>query len=213
MITTVIWDWNGTLLDDARYSMGVMNGILAERNMPLIDSVEAYYRAFDFPIRKYYANVGFADEESFAEVSVAWMNAYMAGESACGLRETAAEAMDLLKANGVRQVVVSASEIGNLRKQIDRLGLTGRFDDLRGLNHIYATSKTDVARKWLTDSGERVQNVLFIGDTTHDFEVASALGCRCVLVSGGHQARAALETCGCAVAGTPFKAARQALEY
>lgn len=212
MTTHVIWDWNGTLLDDAAFSAGLMNDILAKRGMPTLNGMDGYHRVFAFPIRRYYANVGFVDDDAFYSAANEWMDAYMAGEGACGLRATAVEAMDLLNAKSVSQVVISASEIGNLRKQVERLGLTGRFDALCGLGDIYGASKADIARRWLTASGADARHVVMIGDTAHDFEVAGAIGCRCVLLGGGHQARAALETCGCAVAGTPYEAARIALK-
>lgn len=211
MTTHVVWDWNGTLLDDVQYAADLMDGLLEKRGMPPLGGLDAYYRAFTFPIRKYYANVGFENDDDFAAASVEWMDAYMAGESACWLRDTAVEALEYLKRENVRQVVVSASEIGNLTKQVERLNVKGYFDTLCGLRHIYATSKTDIARTWLLESGERAKDTVFIGDTTHDFQVASALGCRCVLLSGGHQARAALEGLGCEIAATPFEAARMAL--
>ncbi len=211
MTTHVIWDWNGTLLDDVRFSVGLMNGLLEKRHMPTLQGLDDYYRAFAFPIRRYYANVGFADDDVFLAVAHEWMDAYMAGESACGLRATAVEAMDLLSRNRISQVVVSASEIGNLTKQVERLCLLDRFDALCGLDNIYGTSKVDIARGWLMKSGADARDVVFIGDTSHDFEVASAVGCRCILVSGGHQARAAIMECGCPVAGTPYEAARMAI--
>ncbi len=207
MTTHVIWDWNGTLLDDAAFSMGLMNGILKKRRMPTLNGIGDYHRAFAFPIRQYYANVGLTSDDDFLEAAHEWMDAYMAGERACALRATAVEAMDYLCAKTIGQVVISASEIGNLIKQVERIGIMDRFDALCGLNDIYGTGKADIARKWLIDSGAEAKNVVMIGDTAHDFDVARAIGCRCVLLDGGHQARAALETCGCPVADTPYEAA------
>ena len=36
------------------------------------------------------------------------------------------------------------------------------------------------------------KDVLFIGDTLHDLEVANAMGARCMLVSCGHQSKEVL---------------------
>ena len=33
--TNIIWDWNGTLLDDAWLCVDVMNGMLKEHGLPL----------------------------------------------------------------------------------------------------------------------------------------------------------------------------------
>lgn len=212
MTTYVIWDWNGTLIDDVRFGLELMNDVLAKRGMSRLRGLKDYYRAFAFPIRRYYANVGFVNEEAFLSAANEWMDAYMAGEDACPLRDTAVAAIDHLSSQGINQVVISASEIGNLTKQVARLGLSGRFDALCGLEDIYASGKAEIARRWLASSGADANHVTLIGDTAHDFDVAKAIGCRCVLVSGGHQSREALKLCGCPVANSPYEAVLKALE-
>ena len=39
--------------------------------------------------------------------------------------------------------------------------------------------------------------MLVIGDTTHDYETALAIGADCILFTGGHMNRETLEKCGC----------------
>jgi phosphoglycolate phosphatase len=39
----------------------------------------------------------------------------------------------------------------------------------------------------------------FIGDTTHDYEVATVLGCQCILVADGHQSISKLKESGAIV--------------
>ena len=41
--------------------------------------------------------------------------------------------------------------------------------------------------------------IMMVGDSEHDFEVARALGVRCVLFSGGHQPREVLAATGAPV--------------
>jgi phosphoglycolate phosphatase len=48
----IIWDWNGTLLDDVDYSVGVMNILLRRRGLPALDRAR-YHVVFDFPVRDY----------------------------------------------------------------------------------------------------------------------------------------------------------------
>ena len=56
-----------------------------------------------------------------------------------------------------------------------------------------------VARRWLADENLSGAEVLFVGDSEHDFEIAEAVGARCVLFSGGHHARVHLESLGAPV--------------
>jgi len=38
--------------------------------------------------------------------------------------------------------------------------------------------------------------MVLIGDTVHDFEVATELGCKCVLIANGHQSCEILQSTG-----------------
>lgn len=55
----VFWDWNGTLMDDAAYSCGCLNGLLDEYGYPQRYDLDAYRSVFGFPIEDYYRRVGF----------------------------------------------------------------------------------------------------------------------------------------------------------
>ncbi|NLH52247.1 MAG: HAD family hydrolase, partial [Bacteroidales bacterium] len=76
---TIIWDWNGTLLNDVEYSIQTMNSLLSERGLDLID-YEKYRQWFEFPVIKYYQKLGFDfTRESFEEVGLEFMKRYFAG--------------------------------------------------------------------------------------------------------------------------------------
>ena len=54
---TILWDWNGTLLDDTRICIDAINILLKERGKNEIN--ESIYRnIFTFPVRDYYARAG-----------------------------------------------------------------------------------------------------------------------------------------------------------
>ena len=74
--------------------------------------------------------------------------------------------------------------------------LTDRFTDVIGLNDIYASGKVENGKQYIAGLNIDPADVLFIGDTLHDFEVAEAMGVSCALVAGGHNSRARLETSG-----------------
>lgn len=57
--------------------------------------------------------------------------------------------LDALRAQGMRQVMLSASKRENLQQQVEHFGLRSRFDTLLGLSDIYAKSKTEVGLRWL----------------------------------------------------------------
>ncbi|MBR6525388.1 MAG: HAD family hydrolase [Clostridia bacterium] len=211
MIDHIIWDWNGTLLNDVQYGITLINRLLREYHKPELESIQAYHRVFTFPVKNYYAAIGFGDD-IFDEVAVKWMDAYMKDEACCPLRTGAVEIANLFHSKNIRQVVISASKLSNLHIQMASRPYFSFFDAPRGLGDIYAGSKIDISLDWMKTSGAKPENTLLIGDTLHDKAVADALSCRCILVENGHQSREALLQSGAAVARDLFEAADMVLK-
>src|SRR4051812_22587342 len=102
-IRHVIWDWNGTLLDDAWLCVDVMNELLLQRGLPQITLAD-YAALFRFPVRDYYTALGFDFErEPFERVGTAFIEGYAAREAACGLRAGADEILTGVAARGATQ--------------------------------------------------------------------------------------------------------------
>ena len=191
----ILWDWNGTLLDDLQYGMSVRNRIFPDFDLPTIDSVEEYHKQFTFPIRLYYERAGVTDE-NFVEVAHAWMAEYVRGFPTVPLHVDAREALERFAQKGLRQVVLSATKRDMLRTQIAQFNIQHYFHDVLGLGDIYAGSKEDIGRQYLQGCGIAPEETLMLGDTLHDADVARAIGAKCILIPRGHQSRKTLETAG-----------------
>lgn len=209
-IRQVLWDWNGTLLDDLTYAIGVRNRTFPAFGLPRIGSVAEYHRQFTFPVRRYYERAGVTDE-TFVAVAHAWMAEYVRGFDAVPLHGDAVETLARFAAAGVRQAVLSATRRDMLESQIARFPIRACFTDVLGLSDIYARSKEAVGLDYLARCGVPAASTLMIGDTLHDAEVARAMGTGCVLVARGHQSRETLLTAGVPVMDTLVEAAAWAL--
>lgn len=205
-IRQVLWDWNGTLLDDLTYAIGVRNRTFPAFGLPRIGSVAEYHRQFTFPVRRYYERAGVTDE-TFVAVAHAWMAEYVRGFDAVPLHGDAVETLARFAAAGVRQAVLSATRRDMLESQIARFPIRAYFTDVLGLSDIYARSKEAVGLDYLARCGVPAASTLMIGDTLHDAEVARAMGTGCVLVARGHQSRETLLTAGVPVMDTLVEAA------
>lgn len=206
-VSQVLWDWNGTLLDDLRYAINVRNRVFPTFGLPTIDSIEEYYRQFTFPVRLYYERAGVTDE-NFDQVAHAWMDEYVRGCPRIPLHGDAADTVRRLRSAGIRQAVLSASQIDILAKQLDCYPqLEGCFDTLLGLSDIYARSKEAIGCAYLQSCGIPARQTVMLGDTLHDADVAKAMGTQCILVARGHQSRQTLETAGVPVCDTLAEAA------
>lgn len=194
MISCVIWDWNGTLLDDVDISIEAMNRVLERYGLERL-GIARYREIFRFPVRDYYELAGFDfGKVDFEKPAMEFIEEYYSLVEAAGLSRGALEAVDRFSAHGIRQIILSASERESLVRQVRRLGIEERFSEILGIDNHFAASKSELALKWISDNNMDKNNTVFIGDTTHDFEVARAAGCGCVLVSSGHQSAETLRT-------------------
>jgi len=196
--THILWDWNGTLLDDVAWCIQCENTMLKKRGLPTLDSLEAYHNVFGFPVREYYSRVGYDfDREPYEALAVEYMSLYHGDDGGAGLFPNAGELLATLQKEGFRQVILSASETENLFSQIRICGVAPFFEEILGVSDIYARGKIEIGQAYM----ERAQpeSAVLIGDTTHDKEVADALGADCILVANGHQSKKTLLPCGAAV--------------
>lgn len=196
--THLMWDFNGTIFDDAEAGIKSVNKMLLERGLAPIPSKERYQEIFDFPIEDYYRSLGFDfDREPYEVLAPIWVDLYNMNAESAGTCEGVEATMEEVKALGVEQSVLSACELGMLNRYLEKLGVRKYISEVMGLDNIHARSKLALAYDWIEKNPDA--RVLMIGDTTHDFETAQALGADCVLYAGGHQSRAKLERCGCPV--------------
>lgn len=199
----VIWDWNGTLLDDAWLSVAVMNGLLAARGLPVL-TAQTYRELFDFPVVDYYRRLGFDfSRDPFDRVGTEFIVGYEARRGECRLRPDAEAVLGRLREAGLSQSVLSAQKQGTLDGVVAEYGLADFFLHCQGIDDHFAAGKLEQGHRLMQvlQPIEPAQ-VLLIGDTTHDREVACALGIDCRLVASGHQTRERLEGCGVPVGAT-----------
>ena len=196
----VLWDWNGTLLDDLELNLSVENELLRRRGLSERADRDYYLAHFGFPIIDFYKKLGFDfSKEHYADIACEYADLYASGLQAAKLFDDARPVLDALQRSGVRQVVISATEHTLLQKQIASYALADRFDAVLGSENNLGKSKVAVACDWLQRHKADPRRTLFVGDTIHDFETAQAIGCDCVLVARGHNSRARLEATGCPV--------------
>ncbi len=182
----LIWDWNGTIVDDASVFIKIMNEFLAERSLPLIDS-KKYREFFTFPVKDYYKLLGFHfSKESFDELSFKFIKRYKDEMLKPYLVEEVQAFLIKLHRLGIPQIVVSAQENRLLNKAVDYYGLKSLFIATYGIQNYKAASKVKMAKEAFDKHFKNYKKTIFIGDTEHDAEVAIDLNIDCFLVSYGH---------------------------
>lgn len=112
---------------------------------------------------------------------------------ACDLHSDVLDVVNKAKNLGFSQTVLSASKMDYLLKQMETLHVDDLFDSIYGINDIYAKSKVELAHAF-KQTCSLDDEIYFVGDSVHDYEVAKSIGAKCILVTTGHQNRATLES-------------------
>ena len=192
----VIWDWNGTLFNDVELCSDIMNNLLRSRGLKTV-TVEEYKNIFTFPVKKYYEILGHdVSNANWEIISHEFINEYETRKNECDLYPQAEQVVKNLSEMEISQSVLSAYSQHTLVELIEHFNLTNYFIRLIGLDNIYAASKIENGIKWMKELGHNKGDVLLIGDTVHDFEVADEIGADCLLITEGHQAEKSLLKCG-----------------
>ena len=145
---TIIWDWNGTLLDDAEMAVRVTNEVFTRYGYGTMD-MACYRERFCFPVKDYYLACG-VPADAFPEVGKAWSDAYVASFPGTPLRQDSAETVRRFQAAGLHQLILSASKRELLAEQVGiHPELAGMFDALLGIDHEHA-ALTDLERRVCT---------------------------------------------------------------
>ena len=197
--THIIWDWNGTLLNDVTWCIACMNIMLEKRGLPIIDSITTYHHFFGFPVKDYYRRVGFDfEKEPFENLAVEYLELYHGSESNVPLFPKTEDVLSGIQQKGIHQVVLSASEMNNLLAQMKPFSnIEIYFEEILGISNILAESKIDIGKSYIERT--KPPKAVLIGDTLHDKEVADALEIDCILIANGHQSKTSLLSSGAVV--------------
>ena len=185
----IIWDWNGTLLNDVELCAGIMNMLLTQESLPNI-SVQKYKSIFTFPVIEYYKIAGHSFEKtSFEVLGKQFMDEYELRKNNCKLFPGVSKLLSVIQSKNIKQHLLSAYEQNNLNNILKHFGIINYFQYIVGLDNIYAGGKSHLAQDLVMKIGSNgaAGNILLIGDTIHDYEVAKEIDADCILVSQGHQ--------------------------
>lgn len=198
MSAYVIWDMNGTLIDDVAVAVKAVNdGFFKVGIKPTF--ISEYRENMDMPIYKYYEKHADLKKIPMSFFSKEYLDGYERYADLIKEGENALFCVRELHKRGVFQCVVSSFEQGRLLALSDRFGFTPFMDGVYGAGDVACVGKTERGVSVLREKGVSPENALVVGDMAHDFEMAQAMGARCLLYSKGHQSERALLKCGAPV--------------
>ncbi|MBO3740677.1 HAD family hydrolase [Actinoplanes flavus] len=206
----LVWDWNGTLLDDLHLVVSSTNTAFAAVGGRDVDADE-HRRAFRRPVAEFYAEMlGRAvGEEEFGRLDRIFHDAYRLGLTDVSL---AADAMTAIKTWPGSQSLLSMWFHSELIPAVEGYGLAGLFARVDGLRaELGGGFKAAHLAAHLDELGVAGRDVVLIGDSIDDADAAESVGGCAVLYTGGFTHPARLRESGRPVADTLVEAVKMAM--
>lgn len=199
----IVWDWNGTLFNDAHVAHEAAVEVFRMHGLPAV-TFEQYRAAFARPISTFHERLFGSqyDPATFTGLDHDFHEAYRRRLGRCGLTADATEALASWHATGRSQSLLSMWRHTELDAAVRAYEITGWFTRIDGLSGPGGGCKAIHLAHHLVRLGIDGKRVAVIGDNTDDAHAAQAAGAQCVLYTGGYQDRAALERVGVPVTET-----------
>lgn len=207
-IKMVIFDWNGTLIDDVWLSVNSVNAVLEKRMLKPI-TTEFYKEHFRFPVTEFYQEIGLDITKELDRVTREFGEHYIASLDKLKLFRDIIPILEELKKEGIDTGIFSAMEHDMLNHHVEIMRISKYFRFIEGIEDVYAGGKVHLGKKILEKSGYSKDEILFVGDTCHDYETAQAIGCNAALISRGHNSAEKLAGTGMPV----FSSMTELLEF
>jgi phosphoglycolate phosphatase-like HAD superfamily hydrolase len=197
--THLVWDWNGTLLDDLTLVVSSTNQAFAAVGGRSVDADE-HRRVFRRPVAEFYAEVleRAVDAEEFERLDRIFHDAYRLGLTTIQL---AADAKTALKSWPGGQSLLSMWFHEELVPALETYGLAGLFTRVDGLRtEVGGDLKAGHLARHLDGLGVAGSDAVLIGDSLDDAHAAESVGAGVVLYTGGFTDPARLRASGLPVA-------------
>lgn len=198
-IKHIIWDWNGTLLNDRWLCVEAMNKALRKRNLPQMSEAK-YLDIFTFPVEDYYIKLGFDfEKEPFTVSGTEFIENYNSKFHEPDLQDGVVDLLEFVQSKGLTQSILSAGKHDYVQDWVAFHGLEKYFIKVLGINNHYASGKTDIGKAWINEMHYDPHEVLMIGDTLHDLDVADNMSVECILIAQGHTSKSRLLETGATI--------------
>jgi phosphoglycolate phosphatase-like HAD superfamily hydrolase len=197
-VTHVVWDWNGTILDDNDAVVASVNAVCAAFGRAPIE-LDYWRSIFRRPLTDCYRDLLRRElsTQDWIDIDRHYHDAYRTLLPTTRLAPGIPDELRRWQAAGRRQSLLSMWFHDELTALVTEHGLTDLFMRIDGLRvDTGGHGKTDHLIAHLSALNLDPADVLMIGDVVDDAMAAQAAGARCVLVTTGVTSRQALKAAG-----------------
>jgi len=200
MIKLVAFDWNGTLFADAQAVCDACNHFIAAMGGKPI-TLPTYREKFVVPVIDFYESIGLPrakvlkNSKKNAEI---FHKYYELRASTIRSRSNSKQLLHWLSQQNISSVIFSNHIVNRIQEQIERLSIAKYIDK------VIANSQLDEALKGRNKQGKLAEyirtkklnpnEVLIIGDSSEEVEIAKNIGSICIAITHGHYSTHRIKT-------------------
>ncbi|MCP1835126.1 phosphoglycolate phosphatase [Bradyrhizobium sp. USDA 4532] len=202
MKSAVVFDWNGTLLDDANAVLQTINAILSRFGRSAVD-MHRLREEFELPLSVLFRNLDMSEDEIevvHSNDSAIFHDVYEFLARNAALRKGARNVLLALDQRSVQTVIVSNHIIEPIRTQVRRLGIKTHVTDILAFEsratQFRSMSKQERLRLYMQANDLSPERTVIVGDMPVETEIARNLGLINVSITGGFVSEARLCAAG-----------------
>lgn len=181
----IIWDWNGTLVDDHDIVIEAVNAVMGALGGPPITSAD-YRNHYHRPVRGFYKRllgISLTDAD-WARIDAVFNEHYISRVASVSLALDAEQTLATAERLGHTQSLLSMWRHELVLREVDRHGIAGWFQRIEGNRTRSGDPKSRSLELHIDTLGLTPSDTTMIGDTLDDFDAARAAGCRIILITG-----------------------------
>lgn len=199
----LVWDWNGTVLNDFEIILRSTNDSFSDHGLPPI-TADQYRTQIKMPIRSFYEDIlGHAPtDEQWEAMDATFHKYYVAYEREARLSDGLPDLFLDWAGRGHSQSLLSMYHDDKLVPVVEHHGITQHFALVQGTTPPRPARKAEHLADHLRRLDADPSRVVLIGDSPDDAAAARSVGARVILYSGGFAAAASLLATGAPIADT-----------
>ena len=187
----IVWDWNGTLLDDTGVILSAVNRSLEKIRKP-IDLAELR-RHSAIPLQQFWRNLGLAEEIIVAHqgrLSATFHDHYESNVATAELRTGSAALLRQTRKAGIAHMILSNHIVAAIEAQLARLASHDIFSHVlafadRQEQLAMKMRKGERLQHFMRENALRPENGVIVGDTVEEAEIGQQTGLASIVITGG----------------------------
>lgn len=198
MKSAIVFDWNGTLLDDANAVLQTINAILSRFSRAAVD-MHTFREEFELPLSVLLRNLNMSEDEIelvHSNDSAIFHDTYEFLASGAALRKGVRNVLLTARQQAIQTLILSNHIVEPIRAQVRRHGIESHVTDILAFEsratQFRSMSKEDRLRQYMLINDLFPDRTVVIGDMPVETEIARNLGLISVSIVGGFASEARL---------------------